>query len=249
MTKTAATIELENALDAYSEKKREYGCREITIGFHYEGHGDEIVDYMTMDGHSVFRCYELKVSLSDLKTDNKKSFYGDYNYLVVSEDLYRKNPVWDNWIPPYCGILYGKALKVVRNAKKKRVDDTTREMLKDSLIRTLYWKMKDYQNADNLEGLHEMQRRHEKDVNSLEEKLKISDRKVWTYDDYEHYYRLNHQIPSFKISDGAKEERRQYSLRKEGKFVINQVCPVCGRTLQDDEKWCPACGTDLRKLK
>ena len=82
--KTKETKNLEKALDALSKAKREYGCEEVTIGFKSSGHGDEIVDYMTMDAKGIFKCYELKVTLQDLKTDNKKSFYGDYNYLVVS---------------------------------------------------------------------------------------------------------------------------------------------------------------------
>lgn len=87
MAKTEETKMLERSLEERSRKKREYGCEEVTIGFKHEGHGDEIVDYMTMDADEVFRCYELKVTLADLKTDNKLSWYGDYNYLVISDLL------------------------------------------------------------------------------------------------------------------------------------------------------------------
>lgn len=248
MAKTKATVELENALDDYVKAHHEYGCREVTIGFPYEGHGDEIVDYMSMDAHSVFRCYELKVSLADLKTDNKMSFYGDYNYLVVSERLYRQNPAWNNWIPPYCGILYSPALKTARQAKKKHNDAETREMLKDSLIRTLYNKMISYQNADALNASHALSRQFEQEKETLDAKIQEMDRKVWTYDDFEYYYRLNHQDPTFRIEYAAKEERRQFKLRKEGDLVKDNICPECGFRLSGTEKWCPECGMDLRRL-
>lgn len=248
MAKTQATIDLENALDESGRKKREYGCKEVTIGFHREGHGDEIVDYMTMDAQSVFRCYELKVTLSDLKTDNKKSFYGDYNYLVVSESLYRQNPVWDNWIPPYCGILCGTLLKTVRSARKKQISDDTRNMLKDSLIRTLYWKMVTYMDADKLAESKELQKQLEAEKEEIEEKLREADEKLWTYDDFERYYRLNHQNPGFTIAVQAKEERKQYADRKNHHLIYDHTCMRCGFHLRGGEKYCPSCGMDLRLL-
>jgi hypothetical protein len=248
MSKTPETIELENALDARCRAKREYGSREITIGFAREGHGDEIVDYMSMDSTSVFRCYELKVSVSDLKTDNKKSFYGDYNYLVVSESLYAKHPAFDNYIPPYCGILSGPDLKVRRKAAKRRISEETRQMLKDSLIRTLYWKMVTYQDADRLTDYRGERKKQEEETEKLKAQLAESARKVWTYDDFEYFYRLNHQMPSFTIEAAAKRERHEYALRKENRFTDGKVCPHCGASVHPDDCYCAVCGTDLRRL-
>ena len=101
--------QLEQALERDSRKKREYGCTEVTIGFRHNGHGDEIVDYMSMDAREIFRCYELKVSFSDLKSNNHLSWYGDYNYLVISERMLLRPIPYDNYVPPYVGILAGES--------------------------------------------------------------------------------------------------------------------------------------------
>jgi len=141
---------LEKALEERCVKKREYGSKEVTIGFKHGGHGDEIVDFMTVDSDSVIRCYELKVTLQDLRSEAKKSWYGDYNYLVVSDALLARSPSWGNYIPPYVGILAGTSLKSCRNAKKKVISEDVRQMCRDSLIRTLFWKMEEYRSAQDL---------------------------------------------------------------------------------------------------
>ena len=87
MAKSEKTKALENALKNIirdSSQNRTfgyYGCEEITIGFSNNAHGkelnndNEIVDFMTMDSKGIIRCFEIKVSLSDLKSKAKKSFY------------------------------------------------------------------------------------------------------------------------------------------------------------------------------
>lgn len=256
MAKTQATLHLEQALDEMSRKKREYGCEEVTIGFHSDGHGDEIVDYMTMDSKDVFRCYELKVTLSDLKTDNKKSFYGDYNYLVVSESLYAKNPSWGNYIPPYVGILSGTKLTVRRQAKKKVIDSDTREMLKSSLIRSVYWKYENYKDASSLSRYRDLEKQLQEAQDALTLVRQQDERAVWTAQDYEVWYRKNHQNSSFSIEKAGKEERRQYALREKNAYTWKEnngsyVCPSCGQKALGNQKtdFCPFCGTDLRSLK
>lgn len=256
MAKSQATLDLEHALNALSRKKREYGCEEVTIGFHSEGHGDEIVDYMTMDSKDVFRCYELKVTLSDLKTDNKKSFYGDYNYLVVSESLYARNPSWGNYIPPYAGILSGTKLSVRRQAKKKTIDDQTREMLKSSLIRSVFWKYENYRDASDLNKYRSLEKQLQETQEELVQIRRQDERTVWTAGDYETWYRRNHQDPSFTIENAGKDLRKQYALREKGQFTWKEdngspVCPVCGRKALNNVRtpFCPFCGADLRNLK
>lgn len=209
MPKTKETLVLENALDKVSREKREYGCEEVTIGFHNEGLGDEIVDFMTMDAKEVFRCYEIKVTLSDLKTDNKKSFYGDYNYLVVSESLYAKHPTWENYIPPYCGILSGEKLTVRKQAKKKEIDDKTRSMLKDSLLRSVFWKYENYKDAKDLSLIKDLKKELDEVKQELQQTKRENERIVWTYHDYEFWYRKNHNDPTFSLEDAAKKEREE----------------------------------------
>lgn len=259
MAKTQETLDLEDALQRQCTRKREYGCTEVTIGFQHDGHGDEIVDFMSMDSDGVFKCYELKVTLSDLKSDAKKSWYGDYNYLVVSEELWKRAPAWDNYIPPYVGILAGIGLSAKRRAKKVSVSDEQREMLRDSLIRSMFWRMDQLrENSDDRRFAH-FSEQLEEQRQAIEELSRKYERRVWELEDYEAYYRKNHQIPSFNVAEQAKAERKQYRKRaKEGftwKTVRGKcVCPVCGKPpLLMDEKpvlsdYCPWCGADLRKI-
>lgn len=262
MPKTKETLDLENALSQQSKQLRKYGCEEVTIGFVHDGHGDEIVDYMNMDANAVFQCYEIKVTLADLKTDNKKSFYGDYNYLVVNDSLYAKNPVWENYIPPYCGILVGTSLTVKRKAKKKNIPDETREMLKDSLLRSIYYKMENYKDASDLTKYRQLQKQLEAKQEEYLQLERANEQTIWEAHDYEHYYRINHQDDSFTIALQAKKERNESSLREKGQYTwIKQengeyCCPNCHKNAPLDNKkepllshYCPFCGTDLRKIK
>ncbi len=256
MTKTRQTISLENSLEDRSRKKREYGCTEVTIGFAYQKHGDEIVDYMSMDAHRVFRCYEIKVTLADLKTDNRKSWYGDYNYLVVSQSLWMRNVEWDNYIPPYVGILVGEQLDSKRNAKKKNISDEDRQMLEDSLLRSVYWKMSQYKDAQDLEQLKQLRKQLEEVQENFETYRQKVDALIFDSEDYEEYYRKNHQSEQFSISSQAKQERLEYFNRIKGKMTWKtDLCPVCHKEALKDGSgnhiytdFCPFCGVDLRKL-
>ncbi len=130
MAKRQDTIALENALIKQTKQKRIYGCEEITIGFYNNGHGNEIVDFMTMDSKGVIKCYELKVTLQDLKSNAKKSWYGHYNYLVVSRDLYNKVENWNDYIPKHIGIIVGGGLESCRKAQKREVTTGQKSCLK-----------------------------------------------------------------------------------------------------------------------
>lgn len=252
MAKTEETKMLEKSLEERSRKKREYGCEEVTIGFKHEGHGDEIVDYMTMDANEVFRCYELKVTLSDLKTDNKLSWYGDYNYLVISDLLYMRHPDWDMYIPPYVGIMVGQDLVVKRNAKKKGMIAENREMLKNSLLRSVYWKMLQYKDGSDPAILKEKEAAYLCLQQEYAAYQKKCDAKLWTSEDFERYYAMNHRLSSYSLEQASKEERRQYMLRKKGLMTWQEdadgyVCPNCGMHMNVTTNYCPNCGIDLRK--
>lgn len=251
MTKTRETLLLEKALYARSDRKREYGCTEVTIGFRRNHLGDEIVDFMSMDAEEVFRCFEIKVSYADLKTDNKKSWYGDYNYLVISDALYEREIDYDDFLPPYVGILKGETLEVVRKAKQHTVQG--RDMLKNSLLRSVYWKMRNYAEQGDITSFRQVKKELEtveKDYATYRQEV---DRAMWEQQDYETYYACNHQLPSFSIEEAAKEERRQYALRKKGNFSwIREEegyrCPCCRQLVEKESSYCPFCGKDLRKL-
>ena len=250
MSKTEQTYLLENALYERSAKNREYGCAEVTIGFKKDGHGDEIVDFMSMDFNDVVRCFEIKVSLADLKTDNKKSWYGDYNYLVISKELSYRSIDYDDFIPPYVGILVGNGLEVLRKAKQYKVKD--RDMLKTSLLRSVYWKMLQYKESSDLDKYKDLLSQLEQVQNDFASYKQEVDRQQWTLQDFSHYYALNHQLSTFSIDQQAKEERKQYFKRQKGEFTwIKQdgyVCPYCNYKQNTKTNYCPQCGSDLRVL-
>lgn len=166
MAKRKDTVAIEQLLIDDTHQKRIYGCEEVTIGFWRSGGGDEHVDFMTMDSKDIFKCYEIKVTLSDLKSHAKKSFYGHYNYLVVTRSLYKiiKDTDIDlekYGIPNWVGIIVadvdedGKytsrfyVLQSARNAKKQNISDEQLAMLKSSLIRTMYYKMVKYRHESD----------------------------------------------------------------------------------------------------
>lgn len=171
MAKRKETLEIEQALALFCKEKRIYGCEEVTIGFYNNGHGNEIVDFITMDSKGIFRCYEIKVTLADLKSKAKKSFYGNYNYLVVTKELYEKVKDWSEHIPDWVGILvyhesstmvfqgvhfHSTNLETKRRPRDKNPDSDTRHMLAMSMTRSMYHKIEKYKDANNLEKHKEL---------------------------------------------------------------------------------------------
>ncbi|MES9681742.1 hypothetical protein ABWK22_02255 [Gottfriedia acidiceleris] len=86
---------------------------------------------MTYDTKGIWRCYEIKVSLSDFKSKAKKTFCGHFNYFVMPRELFDK--VQDE-IPAHIGVYVNGTC--VKKAKKQEllVDE---KVLKDSMIRSL----------------------------------------------------------------------------------------------------------------
>ena len=158
MAKTMITKNIENALNNMCRSKRLYGCEEVTIGFPNNGHGNEIVDFMTMESKGI-RCYEIKISLPDLKSKAKKSWYGHYNYLVVTEDLYNKVSDWSIYIPEHIGIMVYSAngLSCKRKPVKKELSSPEQLMIKEGLIRSLTWKMWKYKDSGDPIRLRKLQ--------------------------------------------------------------------------------------------
>lgn len=119
-----------------------YGGFEITLG---DGYGNERVDFMTMDCYDNFKCYEIKVSYGDLKSKCKLSFHGDYNYLVLSWNLYEylmENDMLNNYMDMgKVGILYysqeNNNFVVVSKAKKMTVLAAEKVKLMHCMVRSL----------------------------------------------------------------------------------------------------------------
>lgn len=89
--KTPATKEIEQRLWAFTHQKLgTYGCFEVTMGLGMMRDHKEIVDYITYNTSGNITCYEIKTSYSDFKSKNRLSYWGEKNYLVVTEDVWNK---------------------------------------------------------------------------------------------------------------------------------------------------------------
>lgn len=172
MAKRKETLEIESILHYMCRKRRIYGCEEVTIGFYHNGHGNEIVDYCTMDSKGILRCYEIKVTLSDLKSKAKKSWYGHYNYLFVTEELFEKiyNKYEEYGIPDYVGVCipcsqsWSDGVEVRRNAKKQNISQEQATMMKESLVRSMSYKIQKLRDAADMEKVSKLK----SDIRKLE---------------------------------------------------------------------------------
>ena len=130
---------------------KEYGTSEVTIGFQRNGHGKELVDFLSYDAKKdIFKCYEIKVSMSDFRSKAKKSWYGNYNYLAVTVDIYKEMSLsdWKKELPDGVSMIVINtdvlsSCSVIK-AKKQEINEDVKNVLKDSLLRTLF-----YQNTIN----------------------------------------------------------------------------------------------------
>lgn len=126
---------------------KEYGTAEVTIDFQRNGNGQELVDFISYDPEkNIFRCYEIKVTMQDFRSKAKKSWYGNYNYLVISNALFKQQSL-DNWkaeIPDNVGIIVvdieTASKSVVKKNKAVNIDDAQQNALRNSMIRTLFYQ-------------------------------------------------------------------------------------------------------------
>lgn len=139
---------MESAIWKATRKQGLFGCFECTIGWF----GKERVDYITYDTKGIWRCYEIKVSKSDFHSKAKKTFVGHYNYFVLTNELYEE--VKDE-IPNHIGIYVGGDL--VKRSKKQElaVDE---QILKDSMIRSLYRESEKILKSEDSTEIEKMQR-------------------------------------------------------------------------------------------
>ena len=153
--KTAETLNIERMLlescFAPNNPKlaKDYGVAEVTVGFQRDRQGHERVDFLSYDARKdIFKCYEIKVSMNDFNSDAKLSWYGNYNYLVMPKGLYEeKEPSWwANEVESYVGIIIigNDCKKTVKKPKYVEISTEQKDMLKNSLIRSLF-----YQNNRN----------------------------------------------------------------------------------------------------
>lgn len=200
--KTKETLDIETALEQMCREKRIYGCKEVTIGFPHQKMGNEICDFVTMDSKGTFRCYEIKVSLADLQSSAKKSWYGMYNYLVITKELADKVGDWDKFLSKEIGILvlmqYAShpELYSIRKAKRKVISSEMQNILQESLIRTLYNKMEKYRSiADG-----RVEAKLKKELSELQKSYKREKELELRY--CEEYMRLRSYVRRYKNKTG-----------------------------------------------
>lgn len=138
--KTDLTKELERDIWEATSRKGLFGCFEVTIGFG----GCERVDYITYDTKGIWRCYEVKISKSDFHSNAHNTFLGNFNYYVMTTDLYEEVK---EEIPNHIGVYTGS--RCVKKAKKQELG-VDENILKNSMIRSLYREFeKQYKSSDD----------------------------------------------------------------------------------------------------
>jgi hypothetical protein len=217
MGKREETLLIEQTLEQDTKERRIYGCEEITIGFYNQGLGNEIVDFMTMDSKGIIKCYEIKVTLPDLKSHAKKSFYGHYNYLCLTMELYDKiHESLPDYISNDIGVLVLREdsrgrhyLENRRKARKHDLDNNTLNMLKESMIRSIYFKMVKYKKMADLDEQKELKKKLNKAVKERNEYKNDLHTLNLLIDDFEYYKAYNDNNPNFKFKDLVEDEKKK----------------------------------------
>lgn len=150
--KTEETLKIEkllseNLFSSNPSLAKRYGTTEVRIGFDRNSHHKESVDFLSYDPKAnEYYCYEIKVSMADYRSNSKKTWLGDYNYLVLSEKLFNEKRL-ENWIaeiPANVGIIVAdistNKLKTVKKAKHQEISNEQKFELSQSLVRTLFYQ-------------------------------------------------------------------------------------------------------------
>lgn len=122
------------------------GCYDVKV--HLPGN-DMVMDFMTYDSNGdAIGCYIIKTTVSNLFTINPKSFCGNYNYLVITQDMWKSikedKSYFDNLLPDFVGIVIcditNKTTFCLRYTKRQALSAYNHSALKDNLIYALFDK-------------------------------------------------------------------------------------------------------------
>lgn len=158
MSKSKVTKKLENRIWINTRKNGVFCCYEVTIGFG----GNERVDYMTIDTKETVRCYEIKSSKQDFYSKSAHTFIGNFNYYVMTEELYEEVK---QDIPSHIGVHNGEYVIKKPKKQEKQVD---LEIILFSMIRSLSRDVEKYYKISNNEQFQELKDQ----INSLNKKNK-----------------------------------------------------------------------------
>lgn len=144
--KTKLTKQVEDNLYNFTHEKIVYGCFEVTLGLGMANDHREIVDYLTYDHNSVFRCYEIKTSYADYKSHARLSWWGDYNYLVTTESVWQeiKQHDADVWGIGTIVMDENGNFRSVSRASKHQVTVGEKVTMLESMVRSMDRELKKY---------------------------------------------------------------------------------------------------------
>ncbi|MHC5216330.1 hypothetical protein ACYSNR_06660 [Enterococcus sp. LJL128] len=99
--KTSLTLQMEEVLYYYCRENGDIVVEEVTMP-EDQGIVDTLSCRLLADNKFEWRCYELKVSKADFRSNAKLSFVGNYNYFVLPEALAEKVK---EEIPAHIGLM------------------------------------------------------------------------------------------------------------------------------------------------
>jgi len=145
--KSPITNHIEYLIFKHTNKLGTYGCREVKIGGvktkRFITDNQEFVDYMTITSDGEITCYEIKSTLSDIKSSARLSFYGHKNYFVMPAELYNVicNESWflrklENHTVGVISVNKFDELKVVKKCKNKKLSIGTQTILLESFSKS-----------------------------------------------------------------------------------------------------------------
>lgn len=203
MSKSKLTEQLEKSIfNIYKDKA--FCCPEVTIGWY----GNERVDMLTCDFKDIFRCFEVKSSKSDFYSKAKHTFLGHFNYYVMTEELFEqvKQDIPKGigcYVLPEKGDMYCKL-------KSSKVATVNTELLKNSLIRSLYREASLY-----------LRDSRDEDIKKLKREIKILVKEkdlIKEYNNKYHYERID--IDRFirsRLGNDILDELDEYLEKKREK--------------------------------
>ncbi len=128
------------------------------------GINNEIVDCLTYNTKNEWRCYELKVSVSDFHSKQAKTFVGNYNYYVIPSTLFDK--VKDE-IPENVGVIVN-GNSVIKKPKKQGLS-VNESVMYYSMIKSLYRNAEKYLNMKQNDDIDDMQRLRQQKNSEIKE--------------------------------------------------------------------------------
>lgn len=163
MSKTDLTKEIERKALRYFNKMGNFICPEVGISIEKEyslhklrkrdiengyidikkiGKRNEIVDILLWESNKDnWKCFEIKISKNDFHSSCSKTFIGDYNYYIMTEELYEQ--VKDE-IPKEIGVYTNRSgwLLYLRKKAKKQDLKIDKQVIYYSMIKSLYRESK-----------------------------------------------------------------------------------------------------------